>query len=660
MVRFISDFEWKDLQELKSSIAEFLTNTGSQTFTNDEASKKLRKLRIENEKDIEAHLANLVSFINSVNPDWSSQIPLTITRSLRILNERISDIIISLGSIETAYKIKDSCSDLQNSLKAIKNKSIAILGFISEKWLDSKLDPNIPIKDLLNFEQTLEQKTKKPNYYNQILLWERISVISEEAYEIQKITNPIRLIGEFIEIYTVFESIMKNNKSKSITLSNFIELYQKNELLAALKREFIMELLYCLKDQGFLKYTTTHSDNIKEAKEKAKNEISAFIESLYKEFIVDAFSHQLEALPGLIQKDIKKALPAALMEKTKEIEAKIVEKYGSIQEAEKNIEKEYEPLYEILIKTEEWIKTTNLRLGKYASVTRIFQKNISNLSHEFERKIENFKQYADSVHDSHHRQELENILKEKLSIMENKLAQYEKDTSNIIKNEIPQISYMEQMLIDFNTAFKAITEDVVQAFKAYKEKNVNVFPSIKLWEEKMQELKHRTIFIISNLFAMLFEKFKPVIDMEQNLFKELQELKNTADHIPLNFSLDLVMPQKLTEKQLRTRIKDIDEKINELEKIKEIYAMEKKKYQQILEENLKIKKNLVSRQCIICHKFIDVVSEEEVLKCEFCGSMSHYICGAWWIEKYNSCPVCNNSYTKPNSELFDGNFDEEK
>jgi hypothetical protein len=660
MVRFISDFEWKDFQELKTAIAEFLTNTGSQTFTNDEASKKLRKLRLENEKDIDAHLANLVSFINSLNPDWSSLIPLTIAQSLRILNERIADIMISLGSIETAYKLKDSCTDFQNSLKSFKNKAIAILTFISEKWLDAKLDQNITTKDLLTFEQTLEQKTKKPNYYNQILLWERISLISEETYEIQKITNPIRVIGEFIEIYTVFESYMKTNKTKTITLANFMESYQKNSNMNSLNKDLLLELLYYLKDQGFLKYSATLTDNSKEGKEKAKNEISGFVETLYKEFLELSFSKQLESLHTYIQKDVKKALSAALMEKVKDIESKIIEKYGNIQEAEKNIEKEYEPLYEILMKTEEWIKTTNLRIGKYSSVTRIFQKNISNLSHEFDRKIENFKQYADSVHDSHHRQELENILKDKLSIMENKLNQYEKETSNIIKNEIPQISYMEQMLIDFNTAFKAITEDVVQAFKAYKDKNVNVFPSIKLWEEKMQELKHRTIFIISNLFAMLFEKFKPVIDMEQHLFKELQELKNTADQIPLNFSLDLVMPQKLTEKQLRTRIKDIDEKINELEKIKEIYAMEKTKYQQILEENLKIKKNLVSRQCIICHKFIDVVSEEEVLKCEFCGSMSHYICGAWWIEKYNTCPVCNNSYTKPNSELFDGTFNEDK
>ncbi len=660
MVRFISDFEWKEFQDLKTSIAEFLTETGAQSLTNDEASKKLRKLRLENEKDIETHLSNLVSFINSINPDWSSLIPLMITRSLRILNEKISEIIISLGSIETAYKIKDSCSDFQNSLKTIRNKALSILSFISEKWLDARLDQNIANKDLLNFELSLEKKTQKPNYYNQILLWERISVISEEAYDIQKLTNPIRIIGEYLEIFTVFESCIKNTKSRLVTLASFLEFYQKNMMLASLNRTYIMELLYYLKEQGFLKYSATLTDNGKDTKEKAKNEIVGFIESLYRDFIEDSFMNKLETLGSLIQKDVKKALPAALMEKTKEIESKIVEKYGSIQEAEKNIEKEYEPLYEILMKTEEWIKTTNLRLGKYASATRIFQKNISNLSHEFDRKIENFKQYADSVHDSHHRQELENILKEKLSIMENKLNQYEKETSNIIKNEIPQISYMEQMLNDFNTAFKGITEDVLKAFKAYKEKNVNVFPSIKLWEEKMQELKHRTIFIISNLFAMLFEKFKPVIDMEQNLFKELQELKNTADQIPLNFSLDLVMPQKLTEKQLRTRIKDIDEKINELDKIKEIYTMEKKKYQQILEENLKIKKNLVSRQCIICHKFIDVVSEEEVLKCEFCGSMSHYICGAWWIEKYNSCPVCNNSYTKPNSELFDGNFNDEK
>ena len=79
--------------------------------------------------------------------------------------------------------------------------------------------------------------------------------------------------------------------------------------------------------------------------------------------------------------------------------------------------------------------------------------------------------------------------------------------------------------------------------------------------------------------------------------------------------------------------------------------MEKQKYQQILEQNLKVKKNLVSRPCCICHKFIDVVSEEEVIRCEFCGSMS--IISAVLVDrKYNSCPVCNNSYIKPNSDCM--------
>ena len=135
---------------------------------------------------------------------------------------------------------------------------------------------------------------------------------------------------------------------------------------------------------------------------------------------------------------------------------------------------------------------------------------------------------------------------------------------------------MENMLINFDTTFKVINQEVIDAFKSYKEINVNVFPSIKMWEDKMEELKNRTIFIISNLFAMLFEKFKPVIDLEQNLFRDLQELKSTADEIPLNFSLDLVMPQKLTEKQLRTRIKDIDAKLAELDRFKEIYRWRNK------------------------------------------------------------------------------------
>jgi hypothetical protein len=43
MVRFISDFEWKELKELKTMVADFLTQTGEQTFSNEEAIRKMKK-----------------------------------------------------------------------------------------------------------------------------------------------------------------------------------------------------------------------------------------------------------------------------------------------------------------------------------------------------------------------------------------------------------------------------------------------------------------------------------------------------------------------------------------------------------------------------------------------------------------------------------------
>lgn len=657
MVRFISEAEWKELIDLKTLLSSFLTANGEQTLSADEASKKIRKIRLENDKELDQHMSSITSFLSTLNANWSSWIPIMLFRSLSAFHELVSECLISISSIETSYKLKDAAVDLQNVLKSLKSKSFDIITLVFDKWGNHKIEPDVSIKDLVELTSEFESKCRKPDYYNEVLLWEKISTISDEAFEVQKITNPIRQIGEFIEIYSIFDSFMKSNKIKTISLNNFFDHYKESPLLEHLNREYLSELIFYLKENGYIRLSIVLTNSTKELKEKARQEISQLIESLYKDFILTNFTDTLPTLQKLTEEDVKKSLSRALMDKTKEIEDKLVEKYGNIQEAEKNIEKEYEPLYEILIKTEEWIKTTNLRLGKYSSITRVYQKNLSSLSHEFDRKIENYKEYADSVHDSHHRQELETILKEKIAKMEAKLAEYEQQTSLIIKNDIPQIQHMENMLINFDTTFKVINQEVIDAFKSYKEINVNVFPSIKMWEDKMEELKNRTIFIISNLFAMLFEKFKPVIDLEQNLFRDLQELKSTADEIPLNFSLDLVMPQKLTEKQLRTRIKDIDAKLAELDRFKEIYSMEKQKYQQILEQNLKVKKNLVSRQCCICHKFIDVVSEEEVIRCEFCGSMSHYLCGAWWIEKYNSCPVCNNSYIKPNSDLYDSSFD---
>ena len=80
----------------------------------------------------------------------------------------------------------------------------------------------------------------------------------------------------------------------------------------------------------------------------------------------------------------------------------------------------------------------------------------------------------------------------------------------------------------------------------------------------------------------------------------------------------------------------------------------------ILANRVKVRKG-ISRsdvQCTVCHKFINF-AKDKVITCPFCASTYHYLCVAFWLSKYNSCPMCQNHFLEPHSELFESEDDHE-
>lgn len=56
-----------------------------------------------------------------------------------------------------------------------------------------------------------------------------------------------------------------------------------------------------------------------------------------------------------------------------------------------------------------------------------------------------------------------------------------------------------------------------------------------------------------------------------------------------------------------------------------------------------------AKQCTICHE--DINTKEATLSCSYCGSQYHFTCGDEWFSKYNSCPMCQNTFLNPHIEI---------
>ncbi|MFX1456189.1 MAG: RING finger domain-containing protein, partial [Promethearchaeota archaeon] len=63
-------------------------------------------------------------------------------------------------------------------------------------------------------------------------------------------------------------------------------------------------------------------------------------------------------------------------------------------------------------------------------------------------------------------------------------------------------------------------------------------------------------------------------------------------------------------------------------------------------------------QCTVCHKQLNF-AKDKVITCPFCGSTYHYLCVASWMERYNTCPMCQNHFLEPHSNLFETQEDHE-
>jgi len=78
------------------------------------------------------------------------------------------------------------------------------------------------------------------------------------------------------------------------------------------------------------------------------------------------------------------------------------------------------------------------------------------------------------------------------------------------------------------------------------------------------------------------------------------------------------------------------------------------KLEEILSSRIKLREGISVSDvhCTVCHKYINI-AKENIIVCPFCGSVFHYLCVAYWLSKFNSCPMCSNQFLDPNLGLFE-------
>ncbi len=668
--REILSFNKDEILEIKDTLGKLKVEDGGEDKIDTYVKSKLN-LSIELLDQYSTYLKDITNFtehylLSTTSSDFF-YLKTEILNELKVITDNLQNLNSNIRNIK---RITKNTTLLEESLKRIEDL------LMDSTHLGSKLQESI--KEI----KTIQEDTTK--------LWIEINRIKNLNFKLNDIPHALEDWNELKELVIfvnslneVFLSKRKKDKTEKILTFHFDDIYQFFLSKDDSKINFYSDLIYLLYlNNIFEPYQGEEFINILERKEVIQN-LTDFILPLLTQLIIDKLHEiiiEIEEL-NLKEKDLSINLKTLKDQKISEFLPKIVdyyivslekgfqEKIHNVMETDKFEEitnfyyQKIDSFSSILYDIEDWALRIEPLLNPYENITVGLRKIFSNLTSEIFRRKNEYLSFIKTVKDEELRVEIRKFVSDKISEVNDLIRSYEDEASLIIKEEFPQLKRIKEILNDYYQQIQKIKDDVFKKLNSMKSNDIDIYQVIKFWEESLNRKKQQLTFLISLLLNKLFKSFKELIEKEGILFATITEITEQTENfegLPLNFALSSFLAEKLSEEELKERISEIKSKINQLSNSLGLYQVEVSKLETILANRVKIRKGISKSdvQCTVCHKYINF-ADDKVITCPFCGSTYHYLCVAFWLSKYNSCPMCQNNFLEPHSDLFENEEDHE-
>ncbi len=574
----------------------------------------------------------------------------------------------------------------RNTKRFLKNNSYLEQFIMTAQSLIDEND------DLINiFENSLNKL--EGDYDNIGYIWIEANKIKNLNLKINKFPSiltkwdEIKELNDFIEESNQ-DSIKKRKKKKKgvFLTSYFNDIYQFFNRKQDDKINIYSDLIFLLFQNNLIEEFNEVEDlgefvNVLDRKEIIQK-LKKFLSPIIKSLIEDKLKYLLNEIEELekkykLEEDKKKFnLKTLLEQKFSLYLPKIAEYYLSGLEKKyqttisdlkeydefKNIAKFYsektELFFSLIEKIFEYINEFGWCLTPYEEVTESYKKTIENVLSEINRRNEEYVFFLKTVRKERLRDRVRNFIYEKITEVNDLMSKYQDDTALIVREEFPQIKQIRDILSKYKLSIQKIKDEVYKKLDFYKEKDIDIYQIIKQWEDNFTLKKQQLSFLLSMMLNKLFKNFKELIEEEDLMLEHITEIEaqndpTTTETVPLNFALSDFLVDKLTEEELNERIGEINSRIENLSKEIYLYQSELTNLQKTLANRVKIREGITSDKirCGVCHKQFDF-AKEQIIKCPFCDAVYHYLCVAFWLSKYNSCPACQNQFLDPNAGIY--------
>ncbi|TFG16366.1 MAG: hypothetical protein EU531_06695 [Promethearchaeota archaeon] len=669
--RKLEGYTKSDILKIKNEILDLKSQKEPSTELNSYLEQQFRFHLLD---EYSNYVLEIISFIQKYLVDVSKDLYFTLKTSineeLNLISHNLGNLISNAGSIKRHLKQNSSLDNFIVLAKKVKN------------------DINDILPDLKKNVVSVEKE-----YQNEREIWIRANNVKNLVFKLNPIPKDLLLWEEIkaIEVFIISlveaEGIRKAKLRKDkINSFHFDELYQFILSKEKPKLELYYDLVYFLYKKGYIEEFEKDEEFVnvlerKEVQKTLKKEMKAFILSfitdkfepilgeiskLDQEFAIDDSQQKgkfdkeallKESFPDLLSKIVNlyfNGLDKKFQDMVSDIDDKETNKFVKIIDL---FYSKIDLLAALIDEFDTWLLSFDKYLTPYETITSSLKKTLASLSSEIFRRKEEYANYLMSIKDESQRIEIRNIVDKKISEVNKIISSYEDETSLIIKEELPQLRNVRDIIKNYKAQIELIKDDVYTTLEKYKDGNVDMYNIIRYWEKNFNRKKQQVTFLLSILVNKIFKSFKDLIDEESILFAEITEITKQAENfegLPFNFALSAFLAERLTEEEIKERIGEIEAKINQLTTSLGLYQVEKAKLDEMLSNKVKIRAGVSASnvQCTVCHKNIDF-SKNQVITCPFCGSTYHYLCVADWLSKYNSCPMCQNQFLDPNLGLFE-------
>lgn len=611
-------------------------------------------------------------------------------------------------------KITDSKSDEQFNYYFLRSGLLEELELISNNLLNLKLNCQNSkrfLKDnyyLNNYIEKLGnalEKSKKlqgllkpidkpPLKYEDLSkIWLKTNKIKNLLYLMKNPENNLELWDEIRDIYNYLKGKgdkqkkggIFNKKEEAITfefsiLNNYIPTsFSENP-------NFYRELCYNLYKNNFLtEFEEQEFSNILERKE-IKNELRSYLRSVIKDLIMIKLNKFIQEIKSFKKEskyekeNIQMNLEALKNDKIKNFLPILVDLYfiglenyyqsvitniKDLQKFNEIIEKyssKIDTLYSKIEEIKDFSSNYENFLKPYEEMLISLNKIYSGLLQDIYRRKEEYIYHLEAIKKEKMKDDIRGFTSEKIEELNNLIEKYRDEVAVLLKKKLPQLEEIENIISTYKSQINKIKDDMYQKLKEHEDKDLDQYQIIKKWEENYKRRKEQIGFLLSQYLTNLYKDFEGLIEKEEALFdriKDITKYGNQQEELPLNYAFSSFLSDKLTEDELRERMFELKAKLNKLNHLEMLYQDELSQLEESLKTRVRIREGISTSnvQCGVCRKEINF-AKDKIVKCPFCGAVYHYLCVAFWLSKYNSCPSCQNAFLDPNQNIYEAQSEE--